>query len=255
MPLTFTVEVVVSRLATFVIGLTLLAGVVMQYPPHPGRVRAYDALTLDYRLNHVAVIGDSYTTGTDEGGLGPQSWTARAWRRLDARGLRIAADVAAEGRAGYAVPGDHGSVFEDLTARAVHPDDVLVVFFGSRNDQGVDPGLVAERASATFDLAHRLAPSAKFLVIGPPWPTADVPGSMLQIRDALSAAARAARAAFVDPIEDRWFVDRPDLIGADGVHPTTKDTHIWRTRSHRSFAHSCLGECLGEVKEPAAQGV
>ncbi|MGA7055683.1 MAG: SGNH/GDSL hydrolase family protein, partial [Mycobacterium sp.] len=26
--------------------------------------------------------------------------------------------------------------------------------------------------------------------------------------------------AFVDPIGDRWFVDRPDLIGADGVHPT-----------------------------------
>ncbi|WP_191497988.1 Rv0518 family GDSL lipase [Mycobacterium simulans] len=211
-----------ARLSGFVMGLTVLAGVVLQYPPHPGRVRGYDALTLDYRLNHVAVIGDSYTTGTDEGGVGPQSWTARAWQRLDARGLRIAADVAAEGRAGYAVPGDHGSVFEDLTARAVHPDDVLVVFFGSRNDQGlhpIDPELLAERASATFDLAHRLASTAKILVIGPPWPTADVPGSMLQIRDVLNAAARAARAAFVDPIEDRWFVDRPDLIGADGVHP------------------------------------
>jgi lysophospholipase L1-like esterase len=209
----------VSRLATFVIGLALLFGVVFDDLAYPARVRPYEALTVDYRLNHVAVIGDSYTTGTDEGGLGPRSWTARTWQTLARSGLRIAADVAAEGRAGYCVPGDHGSVFEDLTARAVKPGDVLVVFFGSRNDQGVDPPLLAERARNAFDLARRFAPSARFLVIGPPWPTADVPGSMFQIRDVLSAAAAAAGAAFVDPISDHWFVDRPDLIGPDGVHP------------------------------------
>jgi lysophospholipase L1-like esterase len=199
-----------------VISLTFLVGVIIE---HPARVRAYDTLTLDSRLNHIAVIGDSYTTGTDEGGLGPRSWTALAWHTLAARGMRIAADVSAEGKSGYFVPGDHGSVFEDLTARAVKPDDALVVFFGSRNDQGVDPALLAGRARDTFDLARLIAPSAKFLVIGPPWPTADVPGSMLMIRDVLNAAARAAGAAFVDPIGDRWFVDRPDLIGPDGVHP------------------------------------
>jgi lysophospholipase L1-like esterase len=210
---------VVSRLATFVISLTVLVGVVFADMAHPAGVRTYDLLSRDSRLNRVAVIGDSYTTGTDEGGLGPNSWTARAWQTLSARGVRIAADVAAEGKAGYAVPGDHGSVFEDLTARAVKPDDVLVVFFGSRNDLGVDPGLLTERANNAFGLARRFAPSARFLVIGPPWPTADVPGSMLMIRDVLNAAARAAGAAFVDPIGDRWFVDRPDLIGPDGVHP------------------------------------
>jgi lysophospholipase L1-like esterase len=183
-------------------------------------VRAYDILTLDSRVDHVAVIGDSYTTGTDEGGLGPRSWTALAWHTLAQRGVRIAPDVAAEGRAGYGVPGDHDSIFEDLTARAVRPDDALVVFFGSRNDQPVDPGLLAEKARETFELTRRFAPSAKFLVIGPPWPTADVPGPMLVIRDVLNAAARAAGATFVDPIGDRWFVDRPELIGPDGVHPT-----------------------------------
>jgi lysophospholipase L1-like esterase len=215
----FTGEVAVSRLATFVISLTLLVGVVFADMADPARVRGYGMLSLDSRLNHVAVIGDSYTTGTDEGGLGPNAWTARAWQTLNARGVRIAADVAAEGKAGYAVPGDHNSVFEDLTARAVKPDDVLVVFFGSRNDQGVDPRLLTQRARNAFSLARRFAPSARFLVIGPPWPTAAVPGSMLMVRDVLNAAARAAGAAFVDPIGDRWFVDRPDLIGPDGVHP------------------------------------
>lgn len=90
-----------SRPGTYVIGLTLLVGLVVG---NPGCPRSYRPLTLDYRLNPVAVIGDSYTTGTDEGGLGSKSWTARTWQMLAARGVRIAADVAAEGRAGYGCP-------------------------------------------------------------------------------------------------------------------------------------------------------
>jgi lysophospholipase L1-like esterase len=212
-----------SRLATFVTQLAVLIGLLIglapHQPVHPVSGPGYRPLTLDYRITHVAVIGDSYTAGTDEGGLGSQSWTARALRNLAARGVRIAADVAAEGRSGYGVPGDHGSEFEDLTATAVKPDDALVVFFGSRNDHDVEPGLLAQRAREAFDLARQRAPNARFLVIGPPWPTADVPGEVLQIRDVLNVAARAAGAAFVDPIGDGWFVDRSDLISVDGVHP------------------------------------
>ncbi|MGO9153277.1 Rv0518 family GDSL lipase [Mycobacterium sp.] len=214
-----------SRLGMVIVSLGLLVGLVPETPAILGnpaqseRVRAYDLLTQDFLLKHVAVIGDSYTTGTDEGGQGPNAWTARAWQTLAQRGTQIGADVAAEGKAGYAAPGDHGSIFEDLTARAVKPDDALVVFFGSRNDQGADPGLLAEKAREAFLLARRFAPTARFLVIGPPWPTADVPASVLQIRDVINAQARAVGAAFVDPIGDRWFVDRPDLIGVDGVHP------------------------------------
>ncbi len=207
-----------SRLATAVTGFAFVAVVVLGQLAHPAGVRAHD--NLDTRLYRVAVVGDSYTTGTDEGGLGPYSWTARTWRALAGQGVRIAPDVAAEGRAGYVVVGDHGSIFEDLTARAVTPDDLLVVFFGSRNDQGADLGMLAEKARSTFDLARHLAPKARLLVIGPPWPTADVPDDILAIRDVLNVEARAAGAAFVDPLGDRWFVDRPDLIGADGVHPT-----------------------------------
>jgi len=72
--------------------------------------------------------------------------------------------------AGYGTRGNRGSVFEDLTADAVKPDDVLVVFFGSRNDQGVDPTQLSILAWGTYQLARRTAPKAQFLVIGPPWP-------------------------------------------------------------------------------------
>jgi hypothetical protein len=40
-------------------------------------------------------------------------------------------------------------------------------------------------------------------------------------------------ATFVDPLADRWFVGRPDLIGADGVHPNVGGMRTWRTRLRR----------------------
>ena len=57
-------------------------------------------------------------------------------------------------------------------------------------------------------------------MIGPAWPTADPPASILRIRDVLGYQAQLAGATFVDPITARWFTGRPDLIGRDGVHPT-----------------------------------
>jgi lysophospholipase L1-like esterase len=171
-------------------------------------------------LNRVAVVSDSYTTGTDLGGLGANGWPALAWRMLADQGRPVTADVAAEGRAGYGVRGDHNSMFGDLTARAVRPDDALVVFFGSRNDQPVDALEVAGLARNAFELARRRAPTARLLVIGPPWPTADVPVRITQIRDALALVAMASGARFVDPLVERWFVGRPELIAIDGVHPT-----------------------------------
>ena len=182
--------------------------------------RHAETRNLAVSVNHIAVIGDSYTTGGELGGLGDNGWTTRAWQLLTQQGIPISADVAAEGGAGYGTRGNRGSVFEDLTADAVRPDDVLVVFFGSRNDQGVDPTQLSILAWGTYHLARSKAPKARFLVIGPPWPTADPPPAVLRIRDTLKYQASVAGATFIDPIAAGWFVGRPELIGKDGVHPT-----------------------------------
>ena len=139
---------------------------------------------------------------------------------LARRGVDIEADVAAEGGAGYGQPGNRGSVFQDLTARAVRRNDVLVVFFGSRNDQPVNPAAFPDMAAGTLHLARFAAPDARFLVIGPPWPTATPPPAVLTIRNSLRVQAAGIGATFIDPIAANWFVGRPDLIGHDGVHPT-----------------------------------
>jgi lysophospholipase L1-like esterase len=212
-----TVEVALSRLTTFVISLALVAGIGATHSSHTDH---YQMLSRESPLYRVAVVGDSYTNGTDEGGQGSKAWTAQTWQTLAHQGMQLAPDVAAEGRAGYGVRGDHGSLFVDLTNRVVRPDDALVVFFGSRNDQGVDPTALAGMAHDVFALARRIAPSANLLVVGPPWPTPDVPPDVLQIRDVLKSQAQGAGASFFDPIGAGWFAGRPDLIGADGVHPT-----------------------------------
>lgn len=205
------------RAAQLMVAVTAVLVLAVTAPTPPSAVRP---LTVETPVSRVAVVGDSYTNGTDWGGIGAAGWPAQAWQIMAGQGRPVIADVAAEGRAGYGVRGDHNSLFIDLTVRAVHPDDRLVVFFGSRNDQPVPVTEVVDQARNAFGLVRTIAPMARLLVIGPPWPTADVPVEILRIRDALAAVARSAGARFVDPLAERWFVGRPDLIAADGVHPT-----------------------------------
>jgi hypothetical protein len=118
--------------------MALLAMVVMSGCERPMHVSHKEIVALDYS-NRIAVIGDSYTAGGELGGMGANGWPTRAWQMLARQRLAITADVGAEGGAGYGTRGNQGSLFEDLTAATVRPDDALVVFFGSRNDENVDP--------------------------------------------------------------------------------------------------------------------
>ena len=206
----------VSRSLLVVIVLAALIAV----PGHSTPVTHGQTRNLDFVANRIAIVSDSYTTGTDEGGLGPKNWTAVAWQRLAAQGMPLTFDVQAEGRAGYHIKGNRGHIFDQLTAAAVRRDDALVVFFGSRNDKDEDPTALNYNVRATLLRARLTAPLARVLVIGPAWPTVDPPSTVLRIRDILAYQAKNVGASFVDPIAQRWFVGRPDLIGKDGVHPT-----------------------------------
>lgn len=202
---------------TLVLSVAVLCGVLNAQVPEGQR---HDVRLMDYAVNRVSVIGDSYTTGGDEGGTGTKGWPTQVWRALSQHGIAVTPTVAAEGGAGYCTRGNRGSVFEDLAVRAVKPTDVLVVFFGSRNDMDVDPTRLSVAIYGTFKLARQIARTARFLVIGPAWPTANPPPAIRRIRDVLGYQAELAGATFVDPIAARWFVGESDLIGADGVHPT-----------------------------------
>jgi lysophospholipase L1-like esterase len=168
----------------------------------------------------VAIIGDSYTRGTEMGGRGARSWPTLAMAELSRRGVDIDPAVGADVGSGYVKRGGKGTVFADQIPKVVKPDDRLVVLFGSLNDGSVPRRELSAPVRRTLTETQAAAPQARLLVIGPPWVAADPPSNVLGVRDVVKCQADAFGATFVDPIAEGWFVDHPELIGADGVHPT-----------------------------------
>lgn len=204
----------IVRVAAVLVLLFALVGCQKEPPPYESKY------TEPLPPRTVAVIGDSYTGGSDAGGYGPKGWPELVTATLSREGVTITPRVGAEGGSGYAHPGQKGGVFADQIPATVRPDDGLVVLFGSRNDDDIAAADLTNTVRDTLVSVKATAPQAKLLVIGPPWTDANPPRGVLQARDILRDQARAVGATFVDPITDGWFAGRPELIGPDGVHPT-----------------------------------
>ena len=163
----------------------------------------------------VLVVGDSYTVGSAEGGVGAANWTALVTADLQ----DVTLDVAAEGGRGYVSTGPAGGTFLDLLERAEGDYDVVLVF-GSRNDRASGPE-VRRAATRAFTLVESSWPDAELLVIGPPWVDEGPPAYVRTSRLAVQAAAGAAGATFVDPLAEGWFTGSARrYIGEDRIHPT-----------------------------------
>lgn len=168
----------------------------------------------------VAVIGDSYTEGTAFGGEGPDGWPALVAAQLRRQGIDIVPFVEAEEGSGYVTPGiNEGNVFSDQISKVVRPNERVVIVFGSRGDSDVTADQLQPAVRQTLDQISAAAPQARLVVIGPVSTNPDPPPTMLEARDVLRTETQSMGAEFVDPIEDGWFGDRPDLIAPDGTHP------------------------------------
>jgi lysophospholipase L1-like esterase len=163
----------------------------------------------------IAVYGDSYSAGGRQGGKGATGWPAIVADRLDAE-LRLHA----AGGAGY-VNGSRAAdeTFLDQVRAAPDPEADVVVVFGSRNDRDLPRVDIKSQATAVYAAIRSASPSAQLVVIGPAWDDDVAPDEMFLARDAVASAAAAAGALFVDPLAGEWLLDRPELIGGDGVHP------------------------------------
>lgn len=162
--------------------------------------------TADARLTRVVVVSDSYTAGSTMDSGDEARWPAL-----------IGVEPFATSGVGYVQGGSRNFV---SLAENVPADATTVLFFGSINDTFSDYDEVRLAADAAFGVARENAPGADLIVIGPPWVNAEPSEALLTLRDAVSDAAVAAGATWVDPIAEEWFVDRPELIGTDGIHPT-----------------------------------
>ena len=122
----------------------------------------------------VAIIGGSYTAGTEWGGNGPDGWPALITAQLRQQGIDIVPFVGAEDGSGYVTSGDYqGNVFADQIPAVVRPDDRLVVIFGSRSESDVPAEELQPAVRQTLDAVRAAAPMAKIIVIGPAWTEPD----------------------------------------------------------------------------------
>jgi lysophospholipase L1-like esterase len=189
----------------------------------------------------IAVIGDSTTSGSDWGGRGPAGWPSLVWADLQTQGINPVPDVSGKGGSGYVHRGIEGTVFPEEAANVVNSQDNLIVFFGSSNDVEDEPDVIASAARTAYEEARRVAPTATLLVIGPAFPTSEVPGQLLAIRDVLKEEAERVGGIFVDPLAEGWFWDGPpELIGGDGFHPTDEG-HVYLAQHIEPHIKQALG--------------
>ncbi|WP_164874145.1 SGNH/GDSL hydrolase family protein [Rhodococcus spongiicola] len=168
----------------------------------------------------LAVIGGSYSAGVGNTVAWPQLLAEKRGWQLD--------NVATEGT-GYTVSGPDGEAAfpTKVDAATANSPDIIIVA-GSRNDQTI-PGDVEPIASAMFSDLKAKAPNATIVVIGPMWDSSEPSYAVEVANEGTRLAAEAAGLPFVDALELSWL-DSPELIQDDSVHPTDDGQHVLAER-------------------------
>lgn len=186
-------------------------------PPVSEKVQSYYeanrtlAPVMDYPL--VSFLGDSFTAGTNFGGIKEAGWPAivsarHEWRR----------DMQGVGGTGF-VNGleerkNFGSRVDDIIA--VRP--AMVIVAGGGNDYRQDKAKMLSEATAVITRLQKGLPDAKIVLIAPLWLQQEDPESLPDLIDVSKRVAAATGVVRIDPAG--WLRGQPNLLGADGVHPT-----------------------------------
>lgn len=168
----------------------------------------------------ISALGDSYTGGSSMGGYKYANWTQILSGLLSTDDVKVAAANTGFGGSGYVRRGPTEKVIGEGVASAFNDKTDVAVLFGSINDQFQDIAAVGAASDKAMAATKKAYPRAKLVVIGPAWMTSAVPGEISDIRDVLAVLARKHGATFIDPLAEKWFFDRPELIGEDKTHPT-----------------------------------
>lgn len=170
---------------------------------------------------NVEIIGDSYVAGSDQGGYGAANWTKIVGSRFYSESRPVDMNVIGHPGAGYIARGSDKLTFAEAANMSLRSTADLVLVFGSRNDGKQDPATMTAAAADLYTKIRERAPQAKLIVVGPAWVDEKVPDFIVSDSQAISGAASAAGADFVNPLSEGWFFGADaKLIGADGVQPT-----------------------------------
>jgi lysophospholipase L1-like esterase len=178
--------------------------------------QAQTSVVAPLRTPVVMVVGDSFTVGS-----GPvHRWDTYA--SLAARNLGWQVIVAGAAGTGFVNRGRVGRDFmgsftEELAWRPA-PD--LLIVSGGHNDRRAGPARVGDAAYRLVRAAKKEWPRTRVVMIGPIW-IGKAPAWTYDIRDAVASAARKAKVAFFDPLQQRWPAGgKSAVLLPDGVHPS-----------------------------------
>jgi len=161
-------------------------------------------------------IGDSYTVGTatpiSGAGFPVMLGDLRGWR---VENLAIAGTGYSTGRADGQCPPGGCQSYIGVLPRVVESDPDIVVVSGGRND--LQREHVEQAVTAFYDEVRRQLPDVRLIVTSPLWDDSPTPDALLALREHVAAAAENAGAEYLD-LGD-LFLDRPDLIAYDDLHP------------------------------------
>ncbi|MFC5061719.1 SGNH/GDSL hydrolase family protein [Actinomycetospora atypica] len=193
-----------------------------------GPTRAETVASVDAGPLPAAVIGDSISAGTAQGGLGAANWTKLlgAQRQWDVVNTSI-------GGTGYLNPGTAAPFQAAQLDKVVTSQPKIVIVEGSPNDITLPVGQVSAAADRLYrDLAARL-PGVRIIAVGPFWNGTTRDDAMEWV-DALADTAAKAGVTWIDPMREGWFTGAYDqgrgLIGPDRVHPTDAGHALYARR-------------------------
>jgi len=163
-----------------------------------------------------AYLGDSYTTGWSDAGIGKRGWPAIVsasfgWKTVN----RAVAGT------GFVNPGWTAQRIRSRVTAVLKARPGIVFVAGGHNDNRFGSRATGKAADAVLRRLRRELPDAVIVVIGPIWANGSPPAAIRGIRTELRRQAATIGAVFVDPIREGWFTGSAErFILADGIHPS-----------------------------------
>lgn len=210
-------NVVRAAIVVLFLAAVVGAGVVISHgpaaDPAAGTAPGYTAPPQGRAL---AVLGDSYSSGSEMGGNGQAGWPTQlaALNRLKLYNDSVPGT-------GYVAHDPGTKPFPERVGALLKTHPYWVIVWAARDDVGKPLDKISQAMRATLDPIKKTLPDAKIIVIGPAWINGNVPKPYLRTRDTEKAVALQEGLHFIDPIAEGWFSnDDAAFIGNDRVHPT-----------------------------------
>ncbi|MEH3141604.1 MAG: SGNH/GDSL hydrolase family protein [Mycobacterium kyogaense] len=149
----------------------------------------------------IAVIGDSYSAGSDNDVTWPSLVAA-------ASSLSIS-DVAVAGSS-YAGRAGQSGRFSDQVDKALASKPDVIVVFGGVGDVALPDQQITQSAVDLFAELSRRAPDSELVVFGPIWHQHPVPDVFVTLDSAIAKAAKTTHTTYLSLIREKW-------LAADGL--------------------------------------